>query len=480
MLRRQVFVMFAALLLAAGLVIGLGKLFALRMEHGDSYPPYSTLRTDPLGAKAVYEALQEQPALAVSRNYRDLPRLHPDGPVTLIYAGVAAHSRWGDEELQVFDSMVSAGSRAVFTFLPEREYSKSASFAREDEKDDKDKDKDKNSKDEGQKSKSDKSGNDKSKDGKAAKDKATDKAGEPANDKVEPSKDKTVAPASDKAVQPKDAKKKKEKSSDKDKTKQIDLERPEGKYFSAVAKMWGFRFEVVRGDGKDSFKDTAILEHSDVGLEPEMSWHSALYFTELKPAWKVLYSCGKNPVVIERSWGRGSIVLVADSYFLSNEALRSERAPKLTASLIGPKQVIFDEQHHGVNEQPNMAGLVQKYRLQGGMAAILLVAGLFVWQHVVRFVPAYGTEFSEHGDAVAGQGATEGFVNLLRRTIAPSAILGACVTEWRKTFGQKADDVTKLEAALARSDTKNPVATYSAIVDSLRPTSSKPTNSKHP
>jgi len=33
------------------------RLFSLRYARGDSYPPYSTLRADPAGAKALADAL---------------------------------------------------------------------------------------------------------------------------------------------------------------------------------------------------------------------------------------------------------------------------------------------------------------------------------------------------------------------------------------------------------------------------------------
>ena len=61
--------------LAAVFALGVGHLFQLRFSLGDVYPPYSTLRTDPLGAKAIYEALAAQPALSVERNLRPLDQL---------------------------------------------------------------------------------------------------------------------------------------------------------------------------------------------------------------------------------------------------------------------------------------------------------------------------------------------------------------------------------------------------------------------
>ena len=46
-------------------IAGLGHLFSLRFEQGDMYPPYSSLRADPMGLKVWFEALQRLTPLAV-------------------------------------------------------------------------------------------------------------------------------------------------------------------------------------------------------------------------------------------------------------------------------------------------------------------------------------------------------------------------------------------------------------------------------
>src|SRR5262249_53584427 len=50
---------------------------ATRMDEGDEYPPYSSFRADPLGAKAFYIALQALPnhPVKVERHFRSLDRL---------------------------------------------------------------------------------------------------------------------------------------------------------------------------------------------------------------------------------------------------------------------------------------------------------------------------------------------------------------------------------------------------------------------
>ena len=47
-------------------------MFDLRFSTGEVYPYYSTLRSDPLGTKALYYSLQELPGLRVERNVRPL------------------------------------------------------------------------------------------------------------------------------------------------------------------------------------------------------------------------------------------------------------------------------------------------------------------------------------------------------------------------------------------------------------------------
>src|SRR5213075_1763299 len=127
----------------------------------------------------------------------------------------------------------------------------------------------------------------------------------------------------------------------------------------------------------------------------------------------------------ERKFGSGSLVLSADSFFVSNDALRNERHPKLLAWLAAPNTtVLFDETHLGVLETPGLAALVRKYRLHGLVVGLALLAGLFVWKNTTSFVPAYDEDIVEtRNDAVAGRDSAAGFVNLLRRGISSSEVL---------------------------------------------------------
>ena len=425
MLKKPLLTLACALFLAAAFFYGVARLFVLRYERGDVYPPYSSLRADPLGVKGIYDALDRLPGVDATRNFRALPKLKPAAPVTLVYAGVTPYAEWESRELSVFDALVHDGTRAIFTFMPfanaplPEQMKRAQAVAREQ------------------------------------KEKARAEKKKPRGKKLGAKHAKE------------EAKKTGDEKADEEET---DPNPPVS--FGEVAKRWGFDFDYLPPDKEKKTDRSAVLADGKAKLEPEISWHTALCFKDLKPEWRVLYRCAEKPVVIERRFGRGSIVLAADSFFLSNEAMRAERLSKLLAwTFDGPPALVFDEEHHGVRDDPGIATLARKYRLHGVVAGILLLALLFVWKNAVRFIPAYADDLGD-GDVVAGKESAEGFVNLLRRTIKPSEILPVCIAEWRKSAAHRAAEQAQVEELFAQEQARpakhrNPVSTYQAIAQSL-------------
>jgi hypothetical protein len=379
-LKRPALTLAIVALLGAAFLYGVIQLFALGYRTGEVYPPYSSLRSDPLGAKVLYEALDDLPGVSVQRNFRPLPRLAIEEPITLVYAGVARRARWAPGELEAFESRVNGGARAVFAFVPaERSTSP-----------------------------------EKAKDAKAKKDEA----------------ESTLLS------------------------------------FDEVAKRWAVRFDYLPVSEEKAYARRAIAAD---GLE--IAWHSALYFADLGPEWTTLYTCDRQPVVVERQLCAGSILLAADAFFLSNEAQRSDRQPALLGRVFsGPPRIVFDEEHLGVSEQPGIANLARKYHLHGTVAALLLLAALFVWKNAVPFLPPRDDPAAD--GVVTGKESAEGFENLLRRTIPPGDLLGVCVEEWRKTATVGAAERARLEEAWASEQARpakqrNAVAAYQTIRQSL-------------
>jgi hypothetical protein len=65
------FLLIVALIFVSGVI----ELLILRFQKGDTYPPYSSYRSDPLGTKAFYEGLGSLPGVAVERNTEPLDRV---------------------------------------------------------------------------------------------------------------------------------------------------------------------------------------------------------------------------------------------------------------------------------------------------------------------------------------------------------------------------------------------------------------------
>ena len=410
----------AALLLGA-FAYGLTQLFLLRFQTGEVYPPYCSLRVDPLGTKAFYDALRDLPHLELQRNFRAIARLQPAAPVTLLYAGTPHQAWWGDDELRHVEQLAVAGSRVIITFLPvDRGPSANEAKLTGDEW------------------------------------KARKKLRE----------EKRAEKAKDDSPKDKDDKDEKEKGKDEEKFN-LSLSLLS---FPEVSQRWGFEFKFFPRRDSNAPPRRAKLQLPEAQTEPDLSWHTAMHFGKPKDTWRTLYAIENQPVIIERRFGAGSIVLASDSYFLSNEALRNERAPTLLAWLIGtPRTIIFDEDSHGVSDQPGVASLVHKYGLHGVAAGLALIAALFVWKNMSRFIPPLDDPTAD-GELVRGKEAGEGFINLLRRSIAPNRVLAVCAEEWKKAFDHsgkslKSGHLEKVVAdELARpSRERNPVAAYQTI-----------------
>lgn len=103
---------------AAGIfVYGVSDIISLRFARGDVYPPYSSLRHDPLGAKIFFESLGRAGA-DVARQERTLDHLPRDGQGTLFYLG-ARPWFWRERDIIALEEFVKKGGRLVIAFFPQ-------------------------------------------------------------------------------------------------------------------------------------------------------------------------------------------------------------------------------------------------------------------------------------------------------------------------------------------------------------------------
>ncbi|MGA2543143.1 MAG: DUF4350 domain-containing protein [Verrucomicrobiota bacterium] len=368
----------------AGFAFGLVWLFQMRFDAGDIYPPYSSLRTDPLGVKAFYEALQNLPGLSVTRFFQRNSKLHGGPQRVLFLLGTTRMDLefLSPEDDNTLQNFLLSGGRIVISLLP------SASLAQE--------------------------------------------PGLFLTNSLPPS-----ARTPPKRQPP-----------SRDHTNSEPLLVPQS--VSLLAKIGlGFQYDNLSldEDGR-SRSELAQAVHAPPGLPPLLSWHSGAYFEVMDTNWQTLYQRKNHPVILQRPYGAGSLVLSTDSYFLSNEALRRERHPELLAWLVGPhRDIIFDETHLGVEERPGVAGLMRQYHLQGVLLALALLAALFIWKNSLPLVPPLPAEPDEGpGALVRGKEASAGFASLLRRGISPADILFTCFAEWKSACARQPRAAARLPA----------------------------------
>ncbi len=190
-----------------------------------------------------------------------------------------------------------------------------------------------------------------------------------------------------------------------------------------------------------------------------------LYFTASKD-WNAVHSAAGHAILIERKFGKGSIVLAADAYPLTNQALLFHRDANLISWCAGPNwRLIFDESHFGVTETGSVAALGRRYHLEPFLAALLLAAVLFIWKNSTPLVPARSVE-----QPTAPAAQSWGMPHyLLRRAAPPAEVIHACLEEWRKSLAlgprYSEDRVHRMEE-IARTE-HDPVKAYQTIGQAL-------------
>jgi len=328
------------LIVILGFVWGLEQVLDAPLETGAAYPEYSSLRSDPMGAMALYESLAK--VMKVERLYKSRLRSDPGRETTIFVLGVDPEGWYQvqSDTLNEYEELTSKGAQLVIAFLP------------------------------------------------VSKPWASDKTPH------------------------------------------------------AVEAKWNIHL---------NYKDL----HNDSGETPR---ETALEF-KTGPGWKKL-----DEGVVERKLGAGTVVLVADSYPLSNEGLREEHDTGLIVKLAGPaSEIVFDENHFGVVETGSIAKLMRKYHLEGALAVLALVAGLFLWRNASSLLPSRAPRAEQ---PVSGRDSLEGMTALLRRGIAEKDLVRACYEEWKKAplNNFKSDDKGLYEPLMEQ---KNVVTAYREVARTL-------------
>jgi hypothetical protein len=387
------------LIVAALFVYGVTHLLILRFEKGDVYPPYSSYRSDPLGARAFYEGLGLLPGVETVRNVEPLQKVSGLTETTLFLFGLQASgfSAMQQASVKALEDVALSGGRVVISFFPSKAHPAPCLVDKE---------------------------------------------------KQDPRREENVD---------------RQKEEEQDQEEEQEFYRKE---YVDLSKRWS----VETGLSTEKNAE-AGLSTPEKDLPASLAWHSTLVFEPQGPDWQVIYARAGKPVLIERSYGKGSIVLASDSFFLSNEAMKSKRYPQLLSWLCGShRKIVFDETHLGVSKSPGITALLRKYGLAPFFISLMVLALLSIWKQSARLVPAYEEE--EQTVVDAGKDAFTGFTNLLRRNISPDSTLSACLEEWKRSFTHGRQNLSallpRIQEIIAEDRAKprknrNPVESYRKI-----------------
>ena len=304
--------------------------FTTRLETGESFPQYSTYRADPKGLKALYESLRATDLLNVSRRLQFSKTLPSGAHQVLFIAGVRADQQSiSEEDTRFLDNWLATGGRLIIALRPDENQTAHRQSA--------------------------------------------------------------------------------------PRANQEGSEETPSILWQTQLRRWGIRIVPL----SDIPSSTA---HSPV-FGTISRWLGRNSFDRLTADWKVIAFQGNKEVIVERPFdalslahgkptdalsldhgvpfdalpltpgrpadhGGGSLVLMADSYPLSNEALAADRNTGFLLWLIDDRRnILFDETHLGLSEQPGIMALAQRYGLQGALISLVAVLLLFIWKCQYTLVP---------------------------------------------------------------------------------------------
>ncbi len=335
------------LLLATVLFWGVIGLFNRQFASGELYPEFSSMRTDRMGTKLLFDSLSKIPGISVKRNFLPMDFL-PRGGITLVLLGVnPMQVNWNEALfLRSVEQFAASGNRIVVSLYmdPDKRQLTQEDF---------------------------------------------DRRGKPSS--ALPQKKLQQAPGT-----------------------------------PPITTMW-----------KVSFK-----------IDPDRTKPHPLYFAQAD-GWTVRDQEAAKILSIERDFGKGSVVLLAESAEFTNaSAVTLNRLEKVSASLGPFPTIVFDEQHLGIAESGSVVGMARQFRLTGLALGLALCAALFIWRNASAFPPPVPGRRAER---FSGRTSYSGLLTLLKRHIAPGELAGACWREWLSTNRNRTSPELrkKAEAVLA-------------------------------
>jgi hypothetical protein len=157
------------------------------------------------------------------------------------------------------------------------------------------------------------------------------------------------------------------------------------------------------------------------------TWHFSSWTNDWMPSHMRDYS----PLFLERQFGKGSVLLIANARLFTNRELLLKPDAQLLAAVPSVhRRIIFDESHLGLEDTGSVSGLASAHHLQWVVLGFVALAVIFVWRSSFSFVPPPGRSADV---SVAAQDAGFALASLLAQSIPPGAIVNAVAEEWNRS-----------------------------------------------
>jgi hypothetical protein len=219
-------------------------------------------------------------------------------------------------------------------------------------------------------------------------------------------------------------------------------------------------------DSKESdAKALGTIWHAPVEFGDATKKEPSIYFSSAA-GWNKIDETQGRLTAIEKPFGKGSVVLAAESGAFANRATAARDRLRLISAAFGPyRHIVFDEHHFGIEESGSVVALARRLRLTGLAIGLAILTALFLWKSASAFPPPREELAAANP---SGRTAHAGLVTLLRRHIPSTELAATCWKQWLAANRQRIGDQRRQRAEAIIDDSgARPIEALRAIYSEI-------------
>ncbi|MEX0323873.1 MAG: DUF4350 domain-containing protein [Puniceicoccaceae bacterium] len=196
-------------------------------------------------------------------------------------------------------------------------------------------------------------------------------------------------------------------------------------------------------------------------FEP-FEWRSRYALSLPDEGWQVHQSIGEHPAIASASLGEGSLIVCADAYFLSNEAMLEPPVDFIQWITEGKRIIIFDEWSKGVRDNRSILYLLRKHKLLAFLLSLVATAVLLFWHNSSNVLK----KAEANHESASGRQETSATATLLRKDVPVNRLLQTCRELLARDKRMLKREWKRFESGTVPQN-DDPTIEYNQIVESL-------------